>query len=64
LRARRRIETRPYELFADRAVGRVLAPHMARMSLERMYADEDLDEAIDAPRERQARMIRSALEGD
>ena len=27
-----------------------LAPHMARMSLERIYADEDLDEAIDARR--------------
>ncbi len=38
---------------------------MARMSLERMYADEDLDEAIDEMRERQgARMTSSALEGD
>jgi hypothetical protein len=35
------------------------------MSLERMYAGEDLEENLEAVREREgARLIRSALEGE
>ena len=41
------------------------APHIARMSLERMYPDEDLEENMEAMREREgARLIRQALEGE
>ena len=41
------------------------APHIARMSLERMSGDDELEENLEAMRERQrARLIRSALEGD
>ena len=41
------------------------APRIARMSLERMYAGEDLEENLEAVREREgARLIRSALEGE
>jgi hypothetical protein len=41
------------------------APHIARLSLERMYAGEDLEENIEAMREREgARLIRRALEGE
>ena len=41
------------------------APHIARMSLERMYPDEDLEENMEAMREREgARLIRRALEGE
>jgi hypothetical protein len=39
------------------------APHIVRMTLERMYAGEDLEENMEAMREREgARLIRSALE--
>ena len=41
------------------------APHIARMSLERMYAGEDLEENIEGMREREgARLIRRAFEGE
>ena len=41
------------------------APHIARMSLERMSGDNELEENLEAMRQRQgARMIYSALEGD
>jgi hypothetical protein len=45
------------------------APHIARMSLERIFAGEgwaeDLEENLEAMREHEgARLIRSALEGD
>ena len=40
-------------------------PHIAGMSLERMSGDDELEENLEAMRQRQgARMIRSALEGD
>ena len=41
------------------------APHIARMSLERIYAGDDLEENMEAMREREgARLIRQALEGE
>lgn len=41
------------------------APHVSRMSLERMYAGEDLEENLEGMREREgARLIRRALEGE
>ncbi len=40
------------------------APHIARMSIERMYVGAFVEENLEAMRERQgARLIRSALEG-